>query len=234
MADVQRKSDIVEERVTRLALAGVPGLIAVAIGAWLAFGGGMFVALGWILFLGGIAALLYGLIGLAALKRGAGFDLRCPFCHKTTSLTGVPERDVRCAHCDRMVPFENGRVLDISPVTCNSCHTTNYYTPHTKHLTCESCGKEIVFTVATSSDAPVATAESASGFHRVVLTGFGAHLDDLENYLMEHMRVTKPQVEELLLALPAVVFHGVSLEQAQAHVAAIVEHGGSADVVASA
>lgn len=231
--------------MARLLIATMGGLFTIGFGMLFINYRSMFVTLGWILVAIGVISLTYGIVTVISLQRIRTVDVVCPFCRKSTGLTGEPDRDFRCQHCQRMVPIENGRPMSVSTVNCPSCQKTNFYHARVTHLACESCGKDIPISTGDSmpgmpmGGVPVVGAapapEQDNGFEpgpfRVVLTGIGAHLDDLADYIKDRHHISTREVDEMLLQLPWVVFNGVSESAAHEAKAAIESRGGSAEVL---
>lgn len=232
MADVQRSSDVVEAFSERAILAGIGGLVAVAIGAVLLYYGGMGIGLGVVLAVAGVAGIVYALFEVSKARQVDSYPVECPYCEKTNRLTSKPEKDFTCRECHRLVPVQGGRILRVFQVRCGFCNELNWYSEKSEGLLCESCNHEIP--IATASGAP---SKSISNFavqednqlYELVLLAHDHHTDDLINCLQHMLALNRNQVKDMLTALPATLLTGIPKKKAEMLKAQLSMHHGVAE-----
>jgi hypothetical protein len=85
MPAVQRSSDVVESHSERAVMAGIGGIIVLAIGAVLFIfrGDGMLIGLALVLLIGGAAAVIYAIYCALQIRKVETFDIVCPYCNST-------------------------------------------------------------------------------------------------------------------------------------------------------
>lgn len=144
----QRSSDVVEIHSERALSFGLSGLFAVALGALMIYYQGMLLYLGWLLAIGGAAAIVYGIYCATQVRKVTSYKIACPYCSATNALTEQPQADFACVSCHRMIPVRNGAVLPVFQVRCGFCNHLNYYNETSVGLICESCDREIPISTA--------------------------------------------------------------------------------------
>jgi len=231
MADVQRSSDVVEAFSERALLAGIGGLVSVAIGAVLMYYGGMGIGLGVVLAVAGVVGIVYAVYEVSKARQVDSYPVECPYCNKTNRLTAKPEKDFTCRECHRLVPVQDGRILRVFQVRCGFCNELNWYSEKSEGLLCESCNHEIP--IATASGAPSRASAYAvqedSQLYELVLLAHDHHTDDLINCLQHMLALNRNQVKDMLTELPATLLTGIPRKKAELLKAQLQLHHGVAE-----
>jgi hypothetical protein len=236
----QRSSDAKEEFVQRGLVALIPGLAVLVLAAVLLVYSEVFRALGVVLAVIAVSAIVYGVYEFSLTRTVATFAIVCPFCQRANAFTEAPRTDVRCEGCQRAVPIIDGRVAQVFQVRCGYCNELNYYSEKSTGLICESCDHEIPIAV---SDQPTAvratfdtfTAKEDDRPFDLVLTGVGGpHNEALVSALQHMLALNRNQVKEIMQSVPAVLLTGVPKRKAEMLRMQIVQCKGSAEVRPSA
>ena len=116
----QRSSDIVEQYSAKALGAGIGGLVALGAGIVLFVGGAgpSMVGLASVLALAGVGLIGFAISCMVKAKQVGGVGVVCCYCQYKNMLTEAPTKDFTCQRCNRLVPIENGQVLEISQVRC--------------------------------------------------------------------------------------------------------------------
>jgi len=228
MPTVQRRSDVVETHSEHAVMAGIGGLIALAIGIVLYIfrGDGMLLGLAWVLLLGGAGAIAYAIYSAMQVRGVSSYDIVCPYCNAKVSLLAAPERDVSCRTCLRMIPIENGKPIKVTQVRCGYCNALNYYSEKTIGLLCEECNHEI----------PIARADGQLGQSRFAvvdddktyelkLITYEHATEDLISTLQHTLALNRNQVKQMLEELPCTLLTGIPKKKAEMISAQLTRHG---------
>ncbi|MBL8067817.1 MAG: hypothetical protein JNM28_05165 [Armatimonadetes bacterium] len=232
MQAADAKERIAADAVFSLAPGVVILLIAAVVFYYQRSQGGLFSGLGVVLGVIGIGLLGFGIYRLTKVREVEGHPVECPFCQKTNILTAAPESDFRCIHCNREVPIEGGKILNVYQVRCGYCNTLNYYSEKSTGLICESCDREI----------PIATDEQTAA--KKVFEAYTIHDDDqpydlilvkapdsneMISCLQQMLALNRNQVKELLDELPQTLLTGIPKKKAELLTAQIAVHKGVAE-----
>ncbi len=220
VTQVERSQDVKEVIGMRVGLSVIPGVIALVFGFLMAFMyKGQGAGLGWVLIIGGAAAVGYGLYQLFQTKKVTEFRLVCPFCQATNVLTAEPDVDVRCEDCSRMVPVEIGKVLQVFQVRCGYCSHLNYYSEKSTGLICENC--DSVIPIATD-EAPEAqtmldryTLREDKDPYDLILTQGDLKSEKLIGALQHLLALNRNQIKKVLENLPQTLFTGIPKRKAE-------------------
>jgi len=241
--DINEESPVLEqaanakERVAADALTAIaPGIIVLIIAVIVYYyqknQQGLFASFGIVLGVIGVALIGYGLFKMNKVREIEGHPIDCPFCEKTNILTQKPEHDFRCVHCNRDVPVENGKILNVYQVRCGYCNTLNFYSDKSTGLICESCDREI----------PIATDEETHA--KKVFEAYTVHDDDqpydlillsapdsedMVKTLQQMLALNRNQVKDIIEDLPQTLLTGIPKKKAELLTAQIAIHKGKAE-----
>jgi len=228
MPTVQRSSDVVETHSEHAVMAGISGLIALALGIILYIfrGDGLLVGLAWVLLLGGAGAVIYAIYCAMQVRKVTTYEIVCPYCSAKVNLLAPPDRDVSCRSCLRMIPIENGKPIKVTQVRCGYCNALNYYSEKTIGLLCEECNHEI----------PIARADGQMGHSRFAVVDddktyelkmitFDHASEDLITTLQHTLALNRNQVKQILEELPCTLLTGIPRKKAEMISAQLTQHG---------
>lgn len=230
----QRSSDIVEQFGMKAIVAGIGGVLFLAVGIlfWLYRGGGATGPLAIILILIGLGLLAYAIYEAMQIRKVASFVAECSYCHHKNRLSEAVSKDFLCAACYRMVPVQDGRILKVQQVRCGFCNELNYYSERNQVLLCESCNHEIP--LATDGDGPqkhsVFAVKEDNALYELVLTGHdGHHTEDLIQCLQSMLALNRNHVKQMFEETPVVLLSGIPRMKAELLQAQLATHGGFAE-----
>jgi hypothetical protein len=226
----KRAEDVRETYGERVLLFGVPGIIALGLGAVMISYQGMLVGLGYVLAIGGAGAIMFSLYNLFRLRSVDSIVQVCPYCQASNHLTEAPGDGYTCAECHRVVPMDDGRVLAIKTVTCGGCGASNFYSDRTTRLLCEGCGKEVALATQEASGPffAVPKGPDPDELVQLELISGGPNQEEMIACLEKMLHFNRAQVEDLLGDLPASLFTGIPRHRAEMLAAQISVHGGEA------
>lgn len=219
MSEIKRSSDVVEGYSEQAIMYGIGGLVAIGIGVVMIIYQGMLMYLGWLLAIGGFAAVCYAVYELLQIRKVPGVSITCPYCSASNRLTEAPDADFRCTSCDRAVPVLHGKILEVFQVRCGFCNHLNYYSTKSEGLICEDCNREI----------PIAVGESGAGkkffqtytrqddetLYELVLEGYEHRTEELIGCLQQMLALNRNQVKDILDELPTVLLTGIPKKKAE-------------------
>lgn len=226
------KERVAADAITALAPGVIVLLFAAVVWYYQKSQQGWFTSLGMVLALIGLALIGYGLFKMNKVRQIDCHPIDCPFCEKTNVLTQKPDHDFRCVHCNRDVPVENGKVLNVYQVRCGFCNTLNYYSDKSTGLICESCDREI----------PIATDEETHA--KKVFEAYTVHDDDqpydlillqapdnedMVKTLQQMLALNRNQVKDIIDDLPQTLLTGIPKKKAELLTAQIAVHKGKAE-----
>jgi ribosomal protein S27E len=234
VTQVERSQDVKEVIGMRVGLSVIPGVIALVLGCLMAFMyKGQGAGLGWVLVIGGVGAVGYGIYQLLQTRKVTEFRLVCPFCQATNVLTAEPNVDVRCVDCSRMIPIEVGKVLQVFQVRCGYCSHLNYYSEKSTGLICENC--DSVIPIATD-EAPEAqtmleryTLKEDRDPYDLILTHGDPKSEKLIAALQHMLALNRNQIKKVLENLPQTLFTGIPIRKAELLMREITDAGGRAE-----
>jgi len=232
MSESRRSSDIKEEYVQRALMAGVPGLIAIGISAVIIAYFKIWMVLGIMVLVGGIAAVVYAVVQYNKTKEIPDFSVDCPFCNKKNHLVEQPTDDFRCVHCNRMVPIQDGKMLRVFQVRCGYCNSLNYYSEKSTGLICEECDR--VIPIATDDETGPTKAFSTyaasddNAPYDLTLADPGNKHEEIINCLQHMLALNRNQVKQILEEAPVTLLSGIPRRKAEMLKAQIESHGAQA------
>jgi hypothetical protein len=228
MPSVQRSSDVIEGHSERAVMAGIGGIILLAIGLVLFMfrGDGMFTILSILLMSGGVVALGYAAYCGMQVRKVSTYDITCPYCGSHVNLVSAPDRDVSCRACLRMIPIENGKPIKVTQVRCGYCNALNYYSDKTIALLCEECNHEIPIS---RSDGQTQHSRFAiqddDKTYELRLIAFEHGTEDLISTLQQSLALNRNQVKQMLEDLPCTLLTGIPRRKAEMLSAQLTQHG---------
>lgn len=233
MPSVKRVSDVKEMFGSRALMALVPGIILLVVGVIMLRYGTLWAVLAWIFIVAGAALTVYGVRQLQLIQYVSEATVECPFCGKTNNLTTKPMDDVRCEHCQRLIPITAGVVLAVSQVRCGYCNTLNYYSEKSTGLICENCDREIP--ISTSGESEVRqslyayTRQDDENLYDLVLLKKGNKTEEMIALLQHMLALNRNQVKEIMESAPVTLLVGIPRKKAELLKVDIAQHGGDAD-----
>lgn len=228
MPSVQRSSDVIEGHSERAVMAGIAGIVLLAIGLVLFMfrGDGMFTILSIMLMTGGVAALGYAAYCGMQVRKVSTYDIVCPYCGSHVNLVSAPDRDVSCRSCLRMIPIENGKPIKVTQVRCGYCNALNYYSDKTIALLCEECNHEIPISRADGQTQHSRFAiQDDDKTYELRLIAFEHGTEDLISTLQQALALNRNQVKQMLEELPCTLLTGIPRRKAEMLSAQLTQHG---------
>ncbi len=234
--EIERSGNLREKTTQKAIMAGVPGLILLAVGFVMVFlyPGQTFRGLAFVIFFAGIAGTVLSIYFFTRMRLITEFSIKCPFCSGKNTFLQSPQSDVRCVSCDREIPIVQGRILPVEEVRCGFCNALNFYNEKTVGLFCESCGRVI----------PISVGEGEEGM--MYLEKFGLQDDDgkydiwlgedvqnrevLIGELQRLLATNRNVVKELLENTPVKILEGLPRRKAERIAKDIMDAGGYAEV----
>jgi len=240
MAKVQRSTDLIEMIAER-------ALFCVFGGAFIVFfsylllrfkGDGVFVPLGWLLALFGTVLFFVAIYSMFQAKKVTSIDVTCPFCEAVNPLLEKPVEDFACVACSRMIPIQDGEVMEVKQVQCGFCKALNWYCDKTEVLICESCDHEIP--ISQDDDRPLKTLPKGfavtedDALYELVLTEQGIKTEEVISTLQHMLALNRNQVKDILDQLPSTLLTGINRRKAEMLQAQLAIHGATATIQALA
>lgn len=235
MEQPKRSSDVVEvhsEHALAFGLAGVAGL---ALGGLLLRyrGEGYLIGLAYVLLIGGVVALIYGIYCALQIRKVQSVTVVCCYCDYANKLTESPTVDFSCLSCHRMIPIRDGKVMPVSQVRCGFCNELNYYNEKTEVLICEFCDREIP--IAQEEGKP--TKHVPRGFaiqdddklYELILVAHGHKTEELISALQQMLALNRNQVKDMLTQLPVTLLTGITRKKAEMLQAQLSIHDAASD-----
>jgi ribosomal protein L7/L12/ribosomal protein L37AE/L43A len=96
-----------------------------------------------LLLLLALVALGFSVFFITKIKKIPSSSITCPFCGNVNAFLRPPTDDFNCEGCHRMVPIQDGKVMEVMQVRCGYCNALNFYSLKTEVLICENCDREI-------------------------------------------------------------------------------------------
>lgn len=231
MSDVQRSSDVVETYSARAFAAGVCGVVALIFGAPMIYYAGAMIGLGWVLTIGGCGSLIYCIYEILKAKKVTGVRLECPYCKAGNVLTEHPNSDFSCRSCHRMVPVDDGVILEVNQVRCGFCNTLNYYSARSFGLICENCDREIPIAGLEGGQKRIQNyaVKDDSNLYILTLTSVAHQSEDLITALQHMLALNRNQVKDILSNLPQPLLQGIPRKKAELLTAQLAGYDAKAD-----
>ncbi len=234
MSEVQRSSDVVEGFGARALATGIGAAVLLPLGGLLVAYRSMWIVLGILLMLGGLACLVVCVINVVEARKVTSVSTECPYCHKTNKLTAQPDRDFTCIHCQRLVPVAGGRILKVFQVRCGYCNELNFYNERSIGLLCESCNREIPISTSEEMQATRAfhaySQHDEEGVYDLTLISTGRNVEPLIGVLQHMLALNRNQVKDILDNLPQTLLTGIPKRKADMLKAQLSAHEAAADV----
>jgi len=211
-------------------MAGIGGAILVLLGLvlWMFRGDGTFTILSIMLMSGGVAALAYAGYCTYLAKHVSSLDIICPYCESKVSLCDVPDRDVSCRNCLRMIPIVDGKPIRVTKVRCGYCNALNYYSDKSIGLLCEECNHEIPIARADGQTAQSRFAVvDDDRLYELRLVAFEHVTEDLVSSLQQALALNRGQVKQMLEELPVTLLTGIPKRKAEMLSVQLTNHGAS-------
>ncbi len=215
-------------------MVAVPGAIALGLGILiLSYRSAAFVGLGWVLTLGGLVAVVYGVAQVCKVRGVTSVDVICPYCQFTNRLTEKPMADFTCDKCHRSIPIDAGRVMRVWQVRCGYCNELNFYSEKSTGLICESCDHEIPIAtdeeVRAKAVVDTFTVHEDTNLYDLFLTGRGMRSEEMLGYLQKLLALNRNQVKQVIEEMPALLLTGIPRKKAELLRSEIIAHGGKAE-----
>lgn len=234
MSDIERSSNIREEKAQRAFMSIVPGVICLAISIiFFVFKSPYATGFRWVLLALSIVAICYGVWQLIEMRKIAAFPVMCPFCDKKNVFSQELTHDVRCNHCNREIPIIDGRILKVFEVKCGFCGELNWYSEKSTGLICEECDRVIPIS---SEEGPASAAMESYARHddgdtpyNLTLVDAGQKREEMIPVLQKMLALNRNQVKDIIDQTPMVLLQGVPKKKAELLAAQITAHGGRAD-----
>lgn len=235
MADLERSTDVKESYGAQALMAMVPGVLALIIGGIIvAYRSQVFIWLGLLLMVFGLAAIVFGIVQLTKIKKVQTVPVVCPFCGATNELGEAPRKDFTCSGCHRSVPVRDGRVLQVWQVQCGYCGTLNFYSEKSTGLICETCARQIPISVDEDLEAQKRMEHYAFQEdplpYDLVLTARGTKQEELILHLQKVLALNRNQVKQIIEQVPVVLLTGIPKKKAELLRQELIAHGGRAEV----
>lgn len=229
MPQAKRSSDVVEEFATATLIYGGCGILALLIGIPMFIYRGMLMYLGILLILGGLAAVGYAIYEFMQARKVIGVKESCPYCGAGNSLMEAPTEPFSCVECHRMIPVQDGKILEVMQVRCGFCNHLNYYNETSVGLICEECDREI----------PIATPDgklASKAFHSysrhddqnpydLMLVEVGKKPEEVISCLQHMLALNRNQVKQMFDELPVTLLTGITKMKADMLAAQLESHG---------
>ena len=233
---IQRYSDVIESISEKAFYYFVGAIFSGALGFLLLRykGDGYFVGLGYVLFVGAVAMVGYGIYIASQTRKVTNFTIDCPICTEVNELTAAPkDEDITCIACNHRIPIKEGKVLPVMQVRCGFCNSLNYYSDKTDLLICETCNHEIP--IHQEDGKPVK--QLPKGFaivddnmmYELVLVEASKTNEDLVKTLQSMLALNRNQVRDLLDEVPVTLLQGITRMKADMLTAQLTGHGAKAE-----
>jgi len=237
MSELKRSSDVMETHAQQMLMFGIGGVVAVGFGLVLLSYFSMAVGLAWVLILAGAGGIGYAIYHAVQMRKVPGVSVTCPYCTTSNRLVEPPTEDFRCTSCHRLVPVENGKILEVFQVRCGFCNHLNYYSSKSEGLLCEDCNREVPIAVGSGEVGNKMFAAYArrddDGQYELLLSGYGHNPtknEELVNCLQHMLALNRNQVKDLMTSLPAVLLTGIPKKKAEMLAAQLSLHEGLAEI----
>ena len=234
MPHLERSSNVREEFSQRGLMAIVPGIVLIALGVTFIVYQSVLSTLGYVLALIGVGLVGYAVYEFLQVRKVVGHAVKCPFCDHKNDFNEAATEDVRCEGCQRMIPIEGGRILQVWQVRCGYCNHLNYYSEKSTGLICENCNRVVPISndrgLQSKATFEHYTVHDDNSPYDLVLTGAGhAHNEELVSTLQQMLALNRNQVKQILEEVPSTLLTGIPKKKAELLKAQIDMHGGSAD-----
>jgi ribosomal protein L7/L12 len=238
MAKPEKRSDVIEIHWEQAIVWGIVGLFLLVIGLLLYRYGAVesitkgeegfkvdpvpwvdLRSVSWLFFAAAPLLFAYAVYRALASRKEPIYTAACSYCGYEMVFVEPPQDDFVCDECHRRVPVKDGRVLEVTGVTCGYCGALNYMSEKTEVLICEKCDREIPLLDPETGE----MRHVPKGFARVddesvyelVLVDVGRDREEVITSLQHMLGLTRPQVKDLLEELPVVLLRGINRRKAE-------------------
>lgn len=232
MPDVQRSSDLVEQSSAKALVGIVGGVICLGLGAvFAAWGGPSMVGLAGVLLFFGVGGTIFGIVEIVKAKKVSSVKVSCPYCNAPNFLTEHPTSDFSCRTCFRMIPVDNGQILQVNSVRCGFCNALNYWSARSFGLICEECSHAIPIAGLEGGAKRIETFATVTdnNTYDLVLLSIDRPTEELISCLQHMLALNRNQVKEIFDELPSMLLTGIPRMKADTLVAQLTSHGARAE-----
>lgn len=238
MSTPEKRSHAVETHWEHAVTWGVLGLLSLLVGLffvrygydWL---GVNFTSLSFPFLAAGPLLLGYAGYRIWASRKEPVFTSQCPYCSTYIEFTSAPEEDFVCDSCNRRVPVQNGKVLEVTGVRCGYCGALNYMSDKTEVLICEQCDREIPLLNPITGEmrhAPRGFARvDDEGVYELLLVDVGREREAVITSLQHMLALNRNQVKDMLDNVPVTLLTGINRRKAEMLRAQLEASGASAE-----
>jgi len=218
MSDIQRSSDVVEEHAQQAFMYIGGGAIALVIGVVMAVYSSGQAPLAWVMIAIGVPLEIVGIKHLIDAKKVTGVTLECPYCQYRNTMTEKPMNDFACRGCNRMIPVDNGVIMQVEQVRCGFCNHLNFYSARSHGLLCEECDSIIPIAGLESSSKVISTysrKEVDESSYELVLVSVERSTEELVATMQQMMALNRNQVKDIIENLPQPLLSGINHTKAE-------------------
>ncbi|MDW8051548.1 MAG: hypothetical protein RMJ83_03600 [Armatimonadota bacterium] len=221
-----KRSDAVEKEYTQAVVYGIVGLVSLLLTFLFWRYGGMFYSFSWGFGLIWLGSWGYAAWSLYKSTKIPAHPVECPFCHKATVLTGPPQSDFTCEHCQRRVPIENGRVLEVIAVRCPHCGSMEQVSVKATAAICEQCQREFPIRVTGRVPAGMRLPQEDTTPYELVLLGVDRLREEQAIQALERfLDLTRSDVKKMLESVPLVMLTNLPRPKAEDYARALSAQG---------
>lgn len=184
------------------------------------------------------ASFAVGVYQAIKARQVTEIEVTCPYCKEKNLLMKAPQSEFRCDHCQRMIPAENGLLLEVFEVRCGYCNTLNFYNEKSTGLICESCNRVVPISGDEAEDTPTKafemfTLHDDDQDYNLTLMDSGPKTEEMIDCLQHMLALNRNQVKQMFDELPVTLLTGIPKKKAELLSAQISSHGGVADIAPS-
>jgi transposase-like protein len=221
-----KRSDAIEKEYTQAVIYGIVGLVALGLTFLFWRYGGMFYSFSWGFGLVWLGAWGYAAWSYYKTTKVPAHPVECPFCRKATVLIAPPQMDFTCEHCQRRVPIENGRVLEVIAVKCPHCGSMEQVSVKAAAAICEQCQREFPIRATGRVPAGMPLPQDDPTPYELVLLGVDRLKEEQAILALERfLDLNRPDVKKLLESVPVVLLTNLPRRKAESHVRELSEQG---------
>ncbi len=233
MSTPQKRSDVVEVHWEHAITWGVIGVLCILVGLAILRYGGIFESFSWPFLAAAPLLGAYAVYRALASRKEKSYTVACPYCSHEIVFTDPPTEDFVCDSCERRVAVYDGRILDVTGVTCGFCQALNYLTEKTEVLICEGCGREIPLLDPRTGEmkrAPKGFARvDDDSLYELLLLDLGRDREAVINSLQHMLALNRNQIKPMLDELPASLLTGINRRKAEMLKAQLEASGATAE-----
>ncbi|MCH8275505.1 MAG: ribosomal protein L7/L12 [Armatimonadetes bacterium] len=190
-------------------------------------------SLSWPLLAAAPLLFAYAVYRALASRQEPSYTALCSYCSHEMVFTEQPQDDFVCDECHRRVPVVEGKILEVTGVTCGFCGGLNYMSEKTQVLICEECDREIPLLDPETGE----MRHVPKGFARVddenlyelVLVDSGREREEVINSLQHMLALNRNQVKAMLDEMPVTLLTGINRRKAEMLSAQLESSGATAE-----